>query len=286
MAKQYVNYKIFTKPFNPELISGILWQFNLIGLIEEGNNVVIYLNDNTLISESIIKSELEKLKKENLIESFSIQKGILEHKNWNELWEKSRDVIHVSKKIIIKPSFKDYIAKEGEIVITIDPKMSFGTGEHQTTKLVLQMLEKHVKPGIKILDVGSGTGILSIAAIKLGAASAVAIDTDEVCYENCRENCELNGVTDYIKILTSDIKDVRENDFDLILANIQNNVLLEISNEIKKRLIKNKTVILSGLLGQNFDEIAISYSQIGFNLIDKTEMNEWIALAFQLSSSK
>lgn len=286
MAKQYVNYKIFTKPFNPELISGILWQFNLIGLIEEGNNVVIYLNDNTLISESIIKSELEKLKKENLIESFSIQKGILEHKNWNELWEKSRDVIHVSKKIIIKPSFKDYVAKEGEIVITIDPKMSFGTGEHQTTKLVLQMLEKHVKPGIKILDVGSGTGILSIAAIKLGAASAVAIDTDEVCYENCRENCELNGVTDYIKILTSDIKDVRENDFDLILANIQNNVLLEISNEIKKRLIKNKTVILSGLLGQNFDEIAISYSQIGFNLIDKTEMNEWIALAFQLSSSK
>jgi len=286
MAKQYVNYKIFTKPFNPELISGILWQFNLIGLIEEENNVVIYLNDNTLISESRIKSGLEKLKKENLIESFSIQKGILEDKNWNELWEKSRDVIQVSKRIIIKPSFKDYIAKEGEIVITIDPKMSFGTGEHQTTKLVLQMLEKHVKPGIKILDVGSGTGILSIAAIKLGAASAVAIDTDEVCYENCKENCELNGVTDYIKILISDIKNVRENDFDLILANIQNNVLLEISNEIKKRLTENKTVILSGLLGQNFDEIVNHYSQIGFNLIDKTEMNEWIALAFQLSSSK
>ena len=286
MAKHYINYKIFTKPFNPELISGILWEFNLLGLTEEEDNVVIYLNDNTLISESRIKSGLEKLKKENLIESFSFEKEILENKNWNELWEKSREVIHVTERLAIKPSFKDYNAKEGEIVLTIDPKMSFGTGEHQTTKLVLQMLEKYVKPGMKILDVGAGTGILSIAAIKLGAASAVAIDTDEVCYENCRENCKLNGVTDYIKILTSDIKNVRENDFDLILANIQNNVLLEISNEIKKRLTENKTVILSGLLGQNFDEIAISYSKIGFNLIDKTEMDEWIALAFQLSSSK
>ena len=168
--------------------------------------------------------------------------------------------MHGCQKIIIKPSFKDYIAKEGEIVITIDPKMSFGTGEHQTTKLVLQMLEKYVKPEMKILDVGAGTGILSIAAIKLGAASAVAIDTDEVCYENCKENCELNGVADHIKILTSGINDVRENDFDLILANIQNNVLLEISNEIKKRLIKNKTVILSGLLGQNFDEMHSHFS--------------------------
>jgi len=286
MEKQYVNYKIFTKPFNPELITGILWQFNLRGLIEEEDKVVIYLNDDALISESILESGLEKLKKENLIESYLIEKGILEDKNWNELWEKSRDVIHVSKKIVIKPSFKDYTANEGEIVITIDPKMSFGTGEHQTTKLVLQMLEKHVKPGIKILDIGSGTGILSIAAIKLGAASAVAIDTDEVCYENCKENCELNGVTDYIKILTSDIRNVRENDFDLILANIHCNVLLEILSEIKKRLIENKTVILSGLLEQDFDEIFNRYSQIGFNLIDKTAMNAWIALAFQLSSSK
>ncbi len=286
MAKQYVNYKIFTKPFNPELISGILWQFNLLGLIEEEDNVVIYLIDNTLISESRIKSGLEKLKKENLIESFSIEKEILEDKNWNDLWEKSREVIHVTERLVVKPSFKNYTAKEGEIVLTIDPKMSFGTGEHQTTKLVLKMLEKYVKTGMIILDVGAGTGILSIAAIKLGAASAIAIDSDEVCYENCKENCELNGVTNSVKIFTSEIKDVRENRFDLILANIHKNVLLEISGEIKKRLSEKKIIILSGLLEQNFDEIANHYTHVGFNLIDKTAMDEWIALAFQLNSSK
>jgi len=286
MSKQYINYKIFTQPFNPELITGVLWQFNLLGLIQEEDSVIIYLNENTPISESIIKNGLEKLRKENLIESFSIEKGILEDKNWNELWEKSRQVIHVTERLAVKPSFKNYTAKGGEIVLTIDPKMSFGTGEHQTTKLVLQMMEKLVKPGVKVLDVGSGTGILSIAAIKLGAASAVAIDTDEVCYKNCKENCELNGVTGYIKILTSGINDVQESDFDLIVANIQKDVLLEISNEIKKRLSKDKIVILSGLLEQNFDEIVNHYSQTGFNLIDKKAMNEWIALAFQSISFK
>ena len=286
MSKGYILYKIFTQPFNPELITGVLWQFNLLGLIQEEDSVIIYLNDKTLISESIIKSELEKLRTENLIESFSIEKGILEDKNWNELWEKSREVIHVTERLAIKPSFKDYTAKEGEIVLTIDPKMSFGTGEHQTTKLVLQMIEKLIKPGIKVLDVGSGTGILSIAAIKLGAAYAVAIDTDEVCYKNCEENCELNGVTDHVKILTTGINHVQEYDFDIILANIQKEVLLEISKDIKERLSKNKVVILSGLLEQNYDEIVKHYSQAGFNLIDKTAMNEWIALAFRLSSSK
>jgi ribosomal protein L11 methyltransferase len=286
MPKQYINYKIFTQPFNPELITGVLWEFNLLGLIQEEDSVIIYLNENTPVTESIIKSGLEKLKKENLIESFSIEKEILEEKNWNELWEKSREVIHVTERLAIKPSFKDYTAKAGEIVLTIDPKMSFGTGEHQTTKLVLQMMEKLIKDGMKVLDVGSGTGILSIAALKLGAAYAVAIDTDEVCYKNCEENCELNSVTDNIKILTSGINDVQEYDFDLIVANIQKDVLLDISNEIKKRLSKNKTVILSGLLQQNFDEIVNRYSQTGFNLIDKTVMDEWIALAFQLSSSR
>ena len=96
--------------------------------------------------------------------------------------------------------------------------MSFGTGEHQTTKLMLKLIEKYVKPGMKILDVGSGTAVLSIASVKLGAEKAIAIDNDELCYENGTENCRINKVENYIEIMTGETKDIAEDDFDIILG--------------------------------------------------------------------
>ncbi|MGB5531107.1 MAG: 50S ribosomal protein L11 methyltransferase, partial [Ignavibacteriaceae bacterium] len=167
--KNFFAYKIYTKPFDPELISGIMWEYEITGLLENDDNVIIFTSDVSSSNEEQFNAALMKLKNEKLIESFRIEKEILENKNWNELWEKSREVIRVSDRIIIKPTFKDFSAKANEIVLTIDPKMSFGTGEHQTTKLILKLLEKYVKQGIKVLDVGSGTGILAIAAVKLGA---------------------------------------------------------------------------------------------------------------------
>ncbi|MDZ7624568.1 MAG: 50S ribosomal protein L11 methyltransferase [Ignavibacteriaceae bacterium] len=180
-----------------------------------------------------IAEAMNKLNNDKLIESFRIEKEILEDKNWNEIWEKSREVIRVSDRIVIKPTFKEYSAKPDEIVLTIDPKMSFGTGEHQTTKLILRLLEKYVTKGMKVLDVGSGTGILAIASVKLGASKAVAVDFDEICLENCKENSLLNEVSDSVEIITGEIDDVKEKDFDLILANIQKNVLLDIADKIK-----------------------------------------------------
>jgi ribosomal protein L11 methyltransferase len=223
---------------------------------------------------------LNKLNKDKLIESFRIETEILEDQNWNKLWEKSREVIKVSERIVIKPTFKNYTAKENEIVLTIDPKMSFGTGEHQTTKLVLRLLEKFVKPGMKVLDVGSGTGILAIAAVKLGAAKAVAVDFDEICLENCKENCILNNVNNSVEVVTGEIDDVKDKDFDLILANIQKNVLLEITQKIKAKLNQNGIVILSGLLESDKTAIEEKYHSLGFITEQVEQMEEWIAVVF------
>lgn len=276
--KKFLVYKIYTQPFDTDLLSGLLWEFNITGLLENDDHFSVFISDIDLAVEAKLNSSLMKLKNENFIESFRVEKEILEDKNWNEEWEKSREVIRISDRIVIKPTFKNYSAKENEIVLTIDPKMSFGTGEHQTTKLILRLLEKYVHKGIKVLDVGSGTGILAIASIKLGASKAVAVDSDEICLDNCNENCSLNQVVDSVKILTGEIDAVNENDFDLILANIQKNVLIEIAEKLKSRLNKNGFVILSGLLDSDFDVIRNKYYSIGFEIRRIEKEDEWIAL--------
>ena len=280
--KNFFVYKIFCKPFDPELISGFMWDFDITGLLEDDDHISIFISGNSATTEKQIGDVLKKLQRDMLIESFRIEKEIIEDKNWNELWEKSREVIRVSDRIVIKPTFKEYSAKQNEIVLTIDPKMSFGTGEHQTTKLILKLLEKYVTQGIKVLDVGSGTGILAIASVKLGGSRAIAVDFDEICLDNCKENCILNRVVDSVEILTGEIADVNETSFDLIVANIQKKVLLEIAEKIKTKLKPKGVVILSGLLESDKSAIEKKYHSLGYKTEQIEQMNEWIAIVFNL----
>lgn len=278
------NYKVFTitsEPFLPDILSSLMWELEISGLTEEADSIKVFSGSGNAVNETKISDLLDKLVAEKLIKSFSINKEILEDKNWNELWEKGREIIRATKRIIIKPTFKNYSPRENEIVLTIDPKMSFGTGEHQTTKLVLSLLEKYIKPGNKVLDVGSGTGILAIASVKLGAVSAIALDSDETCFDNCIENCSLNNVTDYVKTVTGEIVSIEENNFDLILANIQKNVLLEIADKIKLKTVAGALVILSGLLAEDEKYIVSHYTKIGFQKTDFAIMDEWLALVFR-----
>jgi ribosomal protein L11 methyltransferase len=280
--KNFFAYKIFCKPFDPDLLSGLMWDFDITGLLEEDDHITIFISEKSSTTEEQILAKLNRLQQDKLIESYRIEKEILEDKNWNELWEKSREVIRVSDKIVIKPTFKKYSAKQNEIVLTLDPKMSFGTGEHQTTKLILGLLEKYVMRGMKVLDVGSGTGILAIASIKLGAVKAVAVDFDEICHDNCKENCILNGVEDSVEVLTGEIDNVNETDFDLILANIQKNVLLEIADKIKSKLKFGGIIILSGLLESDKIEIEKKYHSLEFKTVQIEAMDEWIAVVLKM----
>jgi len=279
--KNFFAYKIFCKPFDTDLISGLMWNFDITGLLENDDHITIFISGNSSTTEEQIAEAMNRLKNDNLIESFRIEKELLEDKNWNEIWEKSREVIRVSDRIVIKPTFKEYSAKSDEIVLTIDPKMSFGTGEHQTTKLILRLMEKYVTKELKVLDVGSGTGILAIAAVKLGASKAIAVDFDEICLDNCKENCVLNEVSDSVEIITGEIDEVKEKDFDLILANIQKNVLIEIAEKINTKLKPKGVAILSGLLESDKITIEKKYHALGLRTTHIETLDEWIAIAFQ-----
>lgn len=278
--KSYKEFIITAEPFNAEILSSILWELNIDGINEEVNCLKVFAQDEN-VTLSSIESELQLLKENKLLRDFSVQENFIAERNWNEDWEKSREVVRVTDRIIIKPTFKDYEPKQNEIVLTLDPKMSFGTGDHQTTKICLSFLEKYVKPGMKILDAGSGTAILAIAAVKLGAEKVIAFDIDEWCFDNGIENIKLNNVADKVEIRKCELNDISENNFDLIIANIQKNILLDLADGFKQRLKSDGILILSGLLEMDREAVKEKYSSLRFNEIDFLQMDEWIGIVFK-----
>ncbi len=279
--KYYKEFIVTTEPFLTDLVSGALWELEITGVNEEVNCLKVFADAGSTLNAADLSSELQKLVGQKLLRSYNVEENLLEDKNWNEEWEKNMNVIVVSDKIVVKPTFRDYEAKPGQIVITIDPKMSFGTGEHQTTKLILLLLEKYAGKGTKVLDVGSGTAVLAIASVKFGAVSAIAVDNDERCSENGRENCELNNTGEKVDVRLGTISDIAEKEFDLILVNIQKNVILGIADEIKARAKKDTVILLSGLLLNDEEDIKAKYTGIGFVYVEKKEMGEWIAMVFR-----
>ncbi|MHC1737845.1 MAG: 50S ribosomal protein L11 methyltransferase [Ignavibacteriaceae bacterium] len=280
--KKYTKISVTPLPFDPENLSGLLWELNPEGIEENEYSLSLYFpfSSDTLLEE--VNSFLTGLKNDGFLTSFEVESEVFENKNWNEEWEKSVDIIKVSDRIVICPSFKKYTPAGNEKVITIDPKMSFGTGEHQTTRLVIRLLEKYTPAGGGVLDAGTGTGVLAIAAILLGAGSAIGFDNDEWCLLNAKENTDANNLTHKIDIRLCEISGIPENNFDLILANIQKNILLPIANDIKNHLAPSGRVILSGLLLIDFDDIMDKYSSIGFKLVERMDMDEWMALVLEL----
>lgn len=211
---------------------------------------------------------------------FILDEESVEDRNWNEEWEKSLETIRISDNLVITQSFNQYQRTGDELVIQIDPKMSFGTGSHETTRLILGQLESVQLHSRKVLDVGTGTGILAIAAVMLGAEQALGIDNDEWCLLNGTENVQLNHVTDKVEIRLAEVGDIEHTQFDIVIANIQRNVLLDIAHELYFRTAKGGRIILSGLLHTDEEMIEKAYSEQGLKRESLTRMNEWICIVY------
>jgi len=282
--KKYIQITLTFNPPNIEIVSELLWQLELNGITEIDNGLIIYCDiENIDISKKIIEI-MDKAEKEKIIETYLFNEEILEDKNWNADYEKNVKVSEIGERIVIKPSFKEYITNDPKkIFITIDPKMSFGTGEHETTKLVLTLLEKYVRKNYKILDVGSGTGILAIASVMLGADHAIAIDNDEWCLLNGGENVKLNNLELKVDIRLGEINDVAEDNFEIVTANINKHILTDISDQLVFKMKNTGVLILSGILDSDENDILQTYTKHPVILIDRLQMNEWIALVFKHS---
>ncbi|MCK5571729.1 MAG: 50S ribosomal protein L11 methyltransferase [Bacteroidetes bacterium] len=167
------------------------------------------------------------------------------------------------------------------MALTINPKMSFGTGYHESTRLAAGLLESYLRPGMTVLDTGTGTGILAIASVKLGAREATGIDTDEWAHNNARENADLNHVRHLVHLRLCSVKDLDRKRFDIILANLQKDVIQELLHDMVDRLGPTGILILSGLLEADESPMEEELRAEGVCIMQKVQENEWIALAAQ-----
>lgn len=203
---------------------------------------------------------------------------VVADKNWNEVWEKTIKAQQIGK-FYLKPTWISGTRPEGTILLEIDPKMAFGTGYHETTRLMLRLLPKVVKQGDHILDAGTGTGVLAIATIKLGAGRAFAFDIDEWSIQNARENVLINQVDNDVRIKRGSIETVpAEEKFNVVLANINRNTIIELLPDITELLKPDGNLLLSGLLVSDKETVLEQKVLDDFKLVQTSRENNWIAL--------
>lgn len=278
MNNTYIEVQI---SFNKENYDEIYNKLYLHGIdsIEEANGVLkIFFNETDI---DLVNSTKESLLVNEIIRSKDISIKKIKNKNWNDEWEKSIEPVYIRDKIIIHPSWKKDKLKntEGKILIEIDPKMSFGTGHNETTQLVLELMSDYLTGDEeKLLDFGTGTGILTIAGIKLGINNAVAIDIDDDSIRNAKENFEKNSVENKIKLLKSRIHELEEYSFDVICANIIRSVITENIEHMAEKINAKGKIFLSGILLSEDQEILEYLTQNEFEVIDILSKSEWIGI--------
>ena len=203
----------------------------------------------------------------------------LHEENWAEGWKKYYHPIHIGRLSIV-PAWEEYREKDGEVVVRMDPGMAFGTGTHETTRLCMRLIEQEIRGGEHFLDVGCGSGILSICAARLGAASCAAYDIDPVAVEVARKNVEAAGL-DNIVCGTSDLLsgvDREHGLYDFAVANIVADILLRMLPGMGELLVPGARLVLSGIIAPRADEIKAALGTYGFRFVREVTENDWVAL--------
>ncbi len=230
---------------------------------------------------NIIFDKLKEFSLDNEEFMYEIYTSECSDDDWKDEWKKYFHTVNITDNIIIKPSWDDYEASEGETVIEIDPGMAFGTGTHETTALCVEFLEKYVPGKKKLLDIGCGSGILMLIGKRLGAEKVVGIDIDSNVKDVVIENFEKNNIKDNYEIIIGDlVEDINEK-YDLVVSNILVDVLTELLENIEKTLEKGATVIFSGIIKDKEEEFLRKTKEHNLVEIDRNEKNNWVSLVFK-----
>ncbi len=265
-----------------DLLVGQIAALGFEGFLQEGRSLQCFIKQSgwTPDLERDLKGFLARFRSEFPESGVQYDTQKLVERNWNAAWERQAGIVEATDRIIIKPSWRKLRKKDkGKIVLHIDPKMSFGTGHHETTRLCLFLLQEYIAPGGYILDFGCGTGVLAIAAVKLGARSALAVDNDPWAISNARENVKKNRLVNKVRVVSRELSRLPDHTFDLIVSNIDMPTITSTLPRLVKKLRPEGMLILSGLLASDlsgFLDLLFHQSLVPLEVIDE---NEWAALA-------
>ena len=215
--------------------------------------------------------------------TLAVSRQGVQEQDWSECWKQYYKPFRAGKRLVIKPRWEGWDAKPGDLIIELDPGMAFGTGTHETTAMCVEMIEKHYRGG-SVLDVGTGSGILAIAAARLGAKDVLGVDIDPMAVRVARENVEKNGLSGVIDIREGDlVAGLDDVTCDFAVANILADVIALLAAPLRRHLKPGAIFVCSGILKEREDDVRLVLADNGYALFDRLQKGDWVALASRVS---
>lgn len=290
----WIKISVKTSPEASDAISNLLFELGAGGVevkeVGSSSTLIAFYPPDDLVGERLLKIRtfFKKLRQCGLDPSpAKIELDEIEDENWIESWRSVFNPIRIGRRMVVSPTWHQPELERDDILIWLDPGMAFGTGQHPTTRLTLILMEKSVSEGMEVLDVGTGSGILSIAAVKLGAKRVTAIDIEPSVIPVANKNASLNDVQDRITFIAGDISEIPpEPKYDLVACNILTRVNILLLPDLRERLKPGGVVLFSGVLIGEGDEMEHACRKEGYEVLERIEEEMWLALKCKVKSRR
>ncbi len=309
---KFIELTVHTTSEASEIVSDVMWEYTSYGVtVCDHNDILALQRDSTVfwdyMDDSVAESKpdvlvkcyfapaeadkisavMEEIRARRALAEGAIDFGTLEDTkrevdgdDWIDVWKKHFRPIHIGM-IVVVPEWISYSAEEGEKIVSLDSSMAFGTGEHETTRMCVELLQEYVKEGDVILDVGCGSGILGISAAKLGAKLCYLSDLDPIAVKSATHNALKSGVAEKVIVSEANLLDGADRKADLLLANITAEVLALLAPSVPNALKEGGTLILSGIIKERLAFVKETYAALGFTLLNERCEGEWCALVYK-----
>ena len=275
---------------DPELVNDYItsgkWDYTDIPIAKETEVVVekAYLPVNGELEGRIqtLRQEIKALENRGVNTAPAVlTTAELQDEDWSDTWKQYFHTEKPGERVVIKPTWEEYAPQGDEVVIELDPGAAFGTGTHATTSMCIRQLEKLVKPGMTVFDVGTGSGILSIISAKLGAKNIQAVDYDDSVLKIVEENLEQNNVQDIISVAQSDLMQNVHGKAELVIANIIADIIIRLFDQLDEHLEQGGTLLTSGIIEDRIEDVLAAAEKHGYGVVERLENKGWACITFK-----